>query len=55
MTHSPILSAAGLTQSDLTGGTLVVRSPIDGAELARVAQTAAADMPAVIARARTSR
>ncbi|WP_374646851.1 aldehyde dehydrogenase family protein [Tabrizicola sp.] len=54
MTHSPILSAAGLTQSDLTGGTLVVRSPIDGAELARVAQTAAADMPAVIARAKAA-
>ncbi|MFC3087869.1 L-piperidine-6-carboxylate dehydrogenase [Tabrizicola soli] len=54
MTHSPILSAAGLTQSDLTGGTLAVRSPIDGAELARVAQTAAADMPAVIAHARAA-
>jgi len=54
MTHSPILSAAGLTQSDLTGGMLAVRSPIDGAELARVAQTSAADMPAVIARAKAA-
>jgi aldehyde dehydrogenase (NAD+) len=45
-----ILKANGLTDAEVTGGTLVVRSPIDGAELARVHETPAADMPKVIAR-----
>jgi aldehyde dehydrogenase (NAD+) len=52
MTHDDILKAAGLTQAELTGGTLTVRSPIDGAELARVRETDPATMPAVIARAK---
>ena len=51
MAHSEILAAAGLTADDLTGGTLVVRSPIDGVELARVRETDAVEMPAAIARA----
>jgi aldehyde dehydrogenase (NAD+) len=50
MTHAETLKAAGLTEVDLTGGTLVVRSPIDGAEVARVAETSASDMTAIIAR-----
>jgi aldehyde dehydrogenase (NAD+) len=54
MTHSATLSAAGLTDADLTGGTLSVRSPIDGAELARIAETPAAEMPAVITRAKAA-
>ncbi len=49
MTHAEILAAAGLTDADLTGGTLAVRSPIDGAILAQVHETRPADMPAVIA------
>jgi aldehyde dehydrogenase (NAD+) len=51
MTHAQILQAALLTEADLTGGTLTVRSPIDGATLGQVRETAAGDMPAVIARA----
>ena len=51
MTHAETLKAAGLTDADLTGGSLPVHSPIDGAEVARVRETAAADMGAVIARA----
>jgi aldehyde dehydrogenase (NAD+) len=51
MTHDEILKAAGLTQDDLRGGTLAVHSPIDGAEVARIRETDAAEMPAVIARA----
>ncbi|WP_260295818.1 aldehyde dehydrogenase family protein [Sedimenticola hydrogenitrophicus] len=51
MNHQEILQAAGLTESDLSGGTLAVHSPIDGAEVARVAETDPADMPRVIARA----
>ena len=54
MTHATILAAAGLTPAQLTGGTLPVRSPIDGAELARVHETPAAEMPAVIARAQAA-
>jgi len=54
MTHDEILKAAGLTQSELTGGTLAVRSPIDGAEIARVHETNPADMAAVIARSQAA-
>jgi aldehyde dehydrogenase (NAD+) len=54
MTHSAILAAAGLTPADLSGGTLAVRSPIDGAELALVRETDPAAMPAIIARAQTA-
>ncbi len=49
-----ILKANGLTDAEVTGGTLVVRSPIDGAELARVHETPAADMPKVIARSQAA-
>ena len=54
MTHATILAAAGLTQADLTGGTLPVRSPIDGAEIARVHETQASEMPAIIARSQAA-
>jgi aldehyde dehydrogenase (NAD+) len=54
MIHFNILTAAGLTATDLSGGTLAVRSPIDGAELARVTETNPADMPAVIARSQAA-
>ncbi|PLL10598.1 aldehyde dehydrogenase family protein [Tabrizicola sp. TH137] len=52
--HATTLAAAGLTQADLTGGSLVVRSPIDGAELGRIRETDPAEMPAVIARAQAA-
>ena len=54
MNHAEILAAAGLTKVDLTGGTLAVRSPIDGAELARVHETKAEKMPEIIARAQAA-
>ena len=50
MTHDDILKAAGLTKAELTGGTLTVRSPIDGSELAQIRETDVADMPKIIAR-----
>lgn len=50
MTHQDILKGCGLTQAELSGGTLAVRSPIDGAEIARVHETSADDMQGVIAR-----
>jgi aldehyde dehydrogenase (NAD+) len=36
MTHSDILTAAGFSGRDLTGGTLAVHTPIDGSEIARL-------------------
>ncbi|MCY1128115.1 aldehyde dehydrogenase family protein [Frigidibacter sp. RF13] len=54
MTHDQILKAAGLSAAELTGGTLPVRSPIDGAEIARVHETNPADMDAVIARSQAA-
>ena len=46
-----LFTRLGLSAADLTGGTLTVRSPIDGAELACLPETAPEAMPAVIARA----
>ena len=54
MTHAAVLKAGGLTQADLTGGSLPVFSPIDGAEVAKIAQTDPADMPAIIAKSQTA-
>lgn len=51
MTHAQTLAAASLGAAELSGGTLAVRSPIDGAEVARVRETTAAAMPAIIAQA----
>jgi aldehyde dehydrogenase (NAD+) len=50
MTHHDILKVCGLTSAELSGGTLAVRSPIDGAEIARVHETSADGMKDVIAR-----
>ena len=50
MLHEPVLQAAGLTRSDLEGGTLAAYSPIDGAQVASVTETAVAEMPAVVAK-----
>ncbi|MBL9051702.1 MAG: aldehyde dehydrogenase family protein [Tabrizicola sp.] len=54
MTHAEILAAAGLSTAELTGGTLPVRSPIDGAEVARVHETRGPEMPAIIARSQAA-
>jgi len=54
MTAEEALRRVGLEEADLTGGSLAVRSPIDGAEIARVRETPASDMPAVIARAKAA-
>jgi aldehyde dehydrogenase (NAD+) len=54
MSHKDVLKAAGLSDAELTGGTLAVHSPIDGAEIARVNETDPATMPAVIARAQAA-
>src|ERR1700729_33118 len=54
MTSGDILERLGLTAAALSGGSLSVRSPIDGAEIARIRETPAADMPAIIERAHTA-
>ncbi len=51
MKHSDILAASGLNTAGLTGGTLPVASPIDGAELARLHTHSAAEAGAMIDRA----
>jgi aldehyde dehydrogenase (NAD+) len=48
MSHRDLLNRLGLTQSDLEGGTLTVRTPTDGSELARVKTHTADDVSAMI-------
>ena len=50
MSHEQILQAAGLTASELNGGTLAVYSPVDGAKVACVTETGSAEMAAIIAK-----
>ncbi|MGB3316489.1 MAG: aldehyde dehydrogenase family protein [Albidovulum sp.] len=50
MSHNDIITAAGLTKAQVTGGTLAVHSPIDGAEVAKVHETDPADMAKIIAK-----
>ncbi|WP_422384075.1 aldehyde dehydrogenase family protein [Roseibium album] len=54
MEHAQVLSALGFAENELAGGGLLVRSPIDGAEVAKVAETPSADMEHVIARSRAA-
>ncbi|MEM9395361.1 MAG: aldehyde dehydrogenase family protein [Pseudomonadota bacterium] len=54
MTHLDVLNAAGLDRATLSSGTLSVRSPIDGATVAQLAETPAAEMPTVIAKAQAA-
>ncbi|MDK3074469.1 aldehyde dehydrogenase family protein [Sedimentitalea sp. JM2-8] len=51
MSHADILAASGLSKSDTTGGTLAVRTPVDGSEIARLKVHGAAEADAMIARA----
>ncbi|SLN68113.1 Succinate-semialdehyde dehydrogenase [NADP(+)] [Falsiruegeria litorea R37] len=48
MAHIDILTAAGLTETELTGGTLSVTTPIDGSEIARLSMHSVADAQAQI-------
>ncbi|NSY39593.1 aldehyde dehydrogenase family protein [Leisingera sp. ANG59] len=54
MPHSDILAAAGLTQAELTGGSLTVTTPVDGSEIARLKTHSAAEAKAQIAAARSA-
>ena len=50
MGHRDIISACGLTPSEIEGGTLIVRTPVDGAEIARLKTHNTADIQAMIAK-----
>ncbi|MCV0425464.1 MAG: aldehyde dehydrogenase family protein [Roseibium sp.] len=52
MEHAQVLSALGFSNDELTGGSLAVHSPIDGAEVARIAETPLSDMATVIAQSK---
>lgn len=54
MAHAEVLKNIGFTEAEISAGSLSVRSPIDGAEVARVTETALTDMPAVIASAQAA-
>jgi len=50
MNHQEILAACGLTPDELRGGTLAVTTPIDGSEIARLAEHSVTDVEAAIER-----
>lgn len=52
MTHADVLKSNGFTEAELSGGTLAVTSPIDGAQIAMLAETPIQQMPDVIAKAK---
>ena len=54
MTHTEILHAAGLTDAELNGGTLAVRSPVDGATIAKLATDSVASVEAMVGKAKTA-
>ena len=54
MTSEKVLERSGLAAAEVKGGSLSVRSPIDGVEIARVRETAAADMPAILEKAHSA-
>ena len=54
MNYSSLYAALGLDGEDLTSGDLVVRSPVDGAEMARVRRHDPADLDAAVNRAETA-
>ncbi len=54
MSHAQVLKGAGLTARELQGGTLAVRSPIDGAQVANVRETALAEMPDIAAKSQAA-
>jgi aldehyde dehydrogenase (NAD+) len=50
MAHSDILAANGLKKADITGGTLAVRTPIDGAEIAQLKTHGTKEVRAMVAK-----
>lgn len=53
-TQNTVFERCGFTAADVSGGTLVVRSPVDGAVLAKLPETPRSAMPGVIERAQAA-
>ena len=53
-THQHVLASCGLDSAALSGGTLVVTTPVDGSVLARLHVHAADDIRAMIGRAKAA-
>jgi len=51
MSHTGVLSAAGLTKAELTGGTLAVHTPVDGSALGHLHVHSSSDVQKMIAKA----
>ena len=54
MDHAETLNAAGFVPSELSDGTHLVHSPIDGTEIAHIAATSPADVQEVVSRGQTA-
>ncbi|UWS81983.1 aldehyde dehydrogenase family protein (plasmid) [Phaeobacter sp. G2] len=54
MPHSQILTAAGFSKDALTGGSLSVKTPVDGSEIACIATHSLADAETQIAKAKAA-
>ena len=54
MNSSEILNAAGFSAAELTGGTLVVQTPIDGSEIARLAPHSTDDVLEMVAKGKSA-
>ncbi|WP_406646415.1 aldehyde dehydrogenase family protein [Aliisedimentitalea scapharcae] len=54
ITPHTLFANLGLTEAELTGGTLTVHSPIDGRALADLHETPASDMDAILARSKAA-
>jgi aldehyde dehydrogenase (NAD+) len=54
MAYTDILAANGLTDTEITGGTLAVHTPIDGAEIARLKMHSAEEVRTMIAKGVTA-
>ena len=54
MPHSQILAAAGFTKDALTGGSLSVKTPVDGSEIACIPMHSLTDAEAQIAKAKAA-
>jgi L-aminoadipate-semialdehyde dehydrogenase len=54
MEHTQVLSALGFDQNELSGGSLTVRSPIDDAEVASIAETQSSEIETAIATSKSA-
>lgn len=51
MSHNEIIAACGLSTDDVTGGSLIVTTPVDGSQIAALKPHSSSDAKAMIAKA----